>query len=183
MAEHVMKTLVSRAGIADRFEISSAAISTEEIWMGHGNPMDHRAQRTLKSHGIPFEPGEARQITKRDFLENDLVILMDRGNLRGLRRLLGNIVDEAPAGKVRLLLDPAEVTDPWYSGDFEKAYRDIEKGCRQLLEECAKKAIVCSGPLIPKPEGRCLWTDLCRLASKARRNRRNSMPSSGKPGA
>ena len=135
MAEHIFKELAKRAGLSFRFEVSSAAISTEEIWMGRGNPMDYRAQRVLRAHGIPFEPGEARQITAEDFAENDLVILMDEGNRRGLKRLLGTCVDEAPAGKVRLLLGNTDVADPWFSGNFEKAYQDIEKGCRQLLEK------------------------------------------------
>lgn len=137
MAEHVFKYLAEQAGVSERFVVSSAAISTEEIWGGHGNPMDHRAQRVLRAHGIPFEPGEAHQITAKDFADNDLVILMDNGNMRGLRRLLGSCVDDAPAGKVSLLLGKAEVSDPWYTGNFEKAYRDIEKGCRMLLEKAA----------------------------------------------
>ena len=133
MAEYIFKSLAEEAGVAGQFDVSSAAISTEEIWMGRGNPMDRRAQQVLKRHGIPFEPGEARQITAADLASSDRVILMDKGNLRGLGRLLGRAVEEAPEGKVRLLLGNAEVADPWYSGDFEKAYRDIEKGCRQLL--------------------------------------------------
>ncbi len=139
MAEHIFKHLAEQAGVAERFDVSSAAISTEEIWGGRGNPMDRRAQRVLKAHGIPFEPGEARQITAKDIADNDLVILMDEGNRRGLRRLLGGLLDKTPLGKVRLLLEPAEVADPWYTGDFERAYRDIEKGCRLLLEKEAKQ--------------------------------------------
>ena len=137
MAEYIFKDMAAKAGVSALFEVTSAAVSTEEIWGSHGNPMDHRAQRVLKAHGIPFEPGEAKQITKDSFAKNDLVVLMDRGNLRGLRYLLGKMVDEAPAGKVSLLLGDKEVSDPWYSGDFEKAYRDIEKGCRHLLDRLA----------------------------------------------
>ena len=143
MAEFMMKDLVQRNGLSDRFEIASAATSTEEIWGGRGNPMDRRAQRVLQTHGIPFEAGEARQITARDFAENDYIILMDGGNLRGLRRLLGRQAEEAAEGKVSLLLDhtdrPGEVSDPWYTGDFETAYRDIEKGCRGLLAKLSER--------------------------------------------
>lgn len=139
MAEHVFRELARQAGAASRFAVSSAAVSTEEIWGGHGNPMDLRAQRVLRKHCIPYEPGEARQITAEDLAENDLVVLMDRGNLRGLRHLLGSLVDEAPKGKVRLLFADAEVSDPWYTGDFEKAYDDIERGCRALLAECLSR--------------------------------------------
>ena len=63
---------------------------------------------------------------------------MDEGNCRGLRRLLGGCVDEAAHGKVRLLLGCTDVADPWLSGNFEKAYQDIEKGCRLLLEKVTK---------------------------------------------
>ena len=136
MAEHIFRELARQAGVSPRFEVSSAAISTEEIWGGHGNPMDLRAQRVLRRHGIPFRPGEARQITAEDLAEYDFVVLMDRGNLRGLRRLFGSLADEAPEGRVRLLFADAEVSDPWYTGNFEKAYEDIERGCRALLAEC-----------------------------------------------
>ena len=138
MAEYVFKNLAAQAGVSERYAVSSAAISTEEIWGGRGNPMDRRAQRVLKAYGIPFEPGEARQITAKDVAENDLVILMDEGNRRGLRRLLGGLLDNVSPEKVRLLLENAEVADPWYTGNFEKAYRDIEKGCRMLLEKTAE---------------------------------------------
>ena len=134
MAEHIFRHLADEAGVSARFQVASAAISTEEIWGGRGNPIDPRAARELKAHGVPFEPGEARQITSADLAEYDLVILMDRGNLRGLRRLLGRLVDEAPEGKIRLLLGDAEVDDPWYTRNFDKAYREIEAGCRALLE-------------------------------------------------
>ena len=139
MAEHVFRELAREAGALSRFEVASAAVSTEEIWGGHGNPMDLRAQRVLRHHCIPFEPGEARLITAADLKAYDLIVLMDRGNLRGLRRLLGDALDEAPKGRVRLLFENAEVSDPWYTGDFEKAYEDIERGCQALLAECLSR--------------------------------------------
>ena len=75
----------------------------------------------------------ARQITKADYSAYDLLIGMDRSNLSGMRRVFGG----DPEGKFRLLLDfagaPRDVADPWYTDDFEAAYRDIETGCRALL--------------------------------------------------
>ena len=42
-----------------------------------------------------------------------------------------------PDGKLHLLLDftdrPGDVADPWYTGDFEATWRDVEEGCRGLL--------------------------------------------------
>lgn len=56
MAEFLMKKLVKDAGRAQEFEIDSVATSTEEI----GNDMYPPAQHCLHSHGVPFEPREAR---------------------------------------------------------------------------------------------------------------------------
>ena len=65
---------------------------------------------------------------------------MDRANLRNAARIAGG----DPAGKLRLLLDftdraGQEVADPWYTGDFEAAWRDVLEGCRGLLEQTLYK--------------------------------------------
>ena len=132
MAEFVMKDLVKKAGLESQFRIESAATSTEE----YGNPVYPPARRKLAEHGIGCAGKTARQLRREDYERFDLIIGMDGGNLRGIRRICGG----DPEGKVHLLLDYAgrpgqEVADPWYTGDFEAAWRDIEAGCRGLLEE------------------------------------------------
>ena len=77
MAEFVMKDLVNKKGMADQFEIASAATSTEEI----GNPVYPPAKRKLKEHGISCEGKTARQMTKADYTYYDYIIAMDRFNL------------------------------------------------------------------------------------------------------
>ena len=134
MAEFLMRDLVKKAGLEGQFHIESAATSTEEI----GNPVYPPARRKLAEHGIGCTGKTARQLRREDYERFDLIIGMDAGNLRGIRRICGG----DPADKVRLLLDYAgrpgqEVADPWYTGDFEAAWRDIEAGCRGLLEEIA----------------------------------------------
>ncbi len=134
MAEFILKDMAEKAGLSDRFRIESAAVSTEE----YGNPVYPPARRKLAEHGIGCAGKTARQLRREDYERFDLIIGMDAGNLRGIRRICGG----DPAGKVRLLLDYAgrpgqEVADPWYTGDFEAAWRDIEAGCRGLLEEIA----------------------------------------------
>ena len=58
---------------------------------------------------------------------------MDQENLRDMRRICGG----DPEGKIHLLTEFAgrsgEVADPWYTGDFEATWRDVEAGCRGLL--------------------------------------------------
>ena len=128
MAECVFTDLAEKAGAAGRFSVDSAATSTEEI----GNPIYPPAARKLREKGVPVLPHRARQITRRDYEAYDLIIAMDEYNLVNLRRRLPDT-----AGKYRLLLSftdrGGEVADPWYTGDFETAYRDILDGCRGLL--------------------------------------------------
>lgn len=130
MAEFVMKHLVEERGLQERFEIASAATSTEEI----GNPVYPPARRKLAEHGIGCQGKTARQMTMEDYLYYDLIIVMDRSNVRNLRRLLG----EDTEGKVHLLMDytsrPGEVADPWYTGNFDATWRDVLEGCEGLLE-------------------------------------------------
>ena len=130
MAEFIMKRKTEEAGLADRFEIASAATSTEEI----GNPVYPPARRILAQHGISCAGKTARQITEADYQRYDLLIGMDHRNLANMRRKFRG----DPQGKLRLLCDPEEVDDPWYTDDFDTAYREIEAGCEKLLLEFEK---------------------------------------------
>ena len=129
MAEFVMKKLVQESGLADQFEIASAATSTEEI----GNPVYPPVRSLLKSHGISCEGKTARQLTKADYRHYDYLIGMDRANFRNMNRMCGG----DPEGKINLLMDytnrPGEVADPWYTRDFEATWRDVNEGCQGLL--------------------------------------------------
>ena len=129
MAEFVMKNLVNKKGMADQFEIASAATSTEEI----GNPVYPPAKRKLKENGIFCEGKTARQMTKADYTYYDYIIAMDRFNLRNMTRFVGN----DPDNKVSLLMDftshPKDVADPWYTGDFDTTWNDVYEGCVGIL--------------------------------------------------
>lgn len=130
MAEFVMKALVRKAGLEEKFQIASAATSTEEI----GNPVYPPARRELERHGIDCGGKTARQLTARDYESYDLLVGMDGANLRNMRRICGG----DPEGKISLLLDytdrPGDVADPWYTGDFEATWRDVSEGCARLLK-------------------------------------------------
>ena len=160
MAEFVMKKMVAKlqdgadksfAGkdgtdknCAD-FEIASAATSTEEI----GNPVYPPARRMLERHGIDCRGKTARQMTLRDYEYYDYIVLMDRNNLRNLRWILpAEIYERECAGgsmpdprhthrKISLLMDwtgnSRDVADPWYTGDFDATWNDVNEGCRAML--------------------------------------------------
>ncbi len=130
MAEFVMKDLVRRAEREKEFFIASAATSAEEL----GNPVYPPARRMLARHGIDCAGKTARRMTRADYAEYDLLIGMDFANLRNMERICGG----DPEQKIRLLLDYAgrheEVADPWYTGDFDATWQDVNEGCAALLE-------------------------------------------------
>ena len=130
MAEFVMKDIVEKAGLSHEFEIASAATSTYEI----GNPVYPLARQKLAEHGIDCKGKTARQITKRDYEYYDYIVAMDQSNLKNLRNMLG----EDKQGKISLLMDytsrPADVADPWYTGDFQATWDDVTEGCAELLK-------------------------------------------------
>ena len=125
MGEFILKDMVARRGLAEKFEIASAAVSTEEI----GQPVYPPARRELQKHGIGCQGKTARQVTVGDFHHYDRIYYMDRSNARYLARML-----PADADKIRPLLD-RDVADPWYTGDFGQTWDDILTGCQQILEE------------------------------------------------
>ena len=131
MAEFVMKDLVKKAGLTSQFQIASAATSREEI----GNPIYPPARRKLAEHGISCSGHAARQLTNSDYEEYDLLIGMDKANLRDMYRICGGDF----ADKMHLLMDftdrPVDVADPWYTDDFEATWRDVLAACQGLLNE------------------------------------------------
>lgn len=132
MAEFLLKDIVNKRGLADAFEIASAATSREEI----GNPVHYGTRTKLAQFGISVAGKHAVQVTKRDYEHYDLLLVMDSNNIRNLRRVLG----EDTQNKVHLLLDYTErkgesIADPWYTGDFDVTYNDIMEGLAGLLEQ------------------------------------------------
>lgn len=135
MAEFVMKDLVKQAGLEQEFTIASAATSTEEI----GNPVYPPARRKLAEHGIGCAGHAARQLRREDYGRWDYLVGMDGANLRNMNRICGG----DPQGKLSLLMDytghPRDVADPWYTGDFDRTWEDVDAGCRGLLDRILGK--------------------------------------------
>ena len=140
MAEFVFKDMVAKRGLADQFEVASAATSTEEIWNGVGNPVYPPAREELAKHGISCEGKRAVQLKKSDYDAYDYLIGMDYMNIKNIERMTGH-----QGGKIKLLLSFAgedrPISDPWYTGDFRKTYEDVVKGCEALLRSIEGKTL------------------------------------------
>lgn len=135
MAEFVLRDMAEKAQFP--LQVASAGTSAEEL----GNPVYPPVQKLLAAQGIDAHAKRARRLTRADYKAYDLLIAMDEDNLRSMRRLMG----DDPAGKLRLLLAyagrPGEsVADPWYTRDFDATWRDVQAGCKGLLENLQAEA-------------------------------------------
>lgn len=133
MAEFMMKDMVEKMGMAEEFEIESAAVSSEEL----GNPVYPPAREMLAAHGISCTGKYARKMSVTDYRYFDYLICMDDSNLRNMLR----ITSGDPEKKMYKLLDftpgGGSVTDPWYSGNFHATWNDIKRGLEGFLKEVA----------------------------------------------
>lgn len=139
-AELIFRKLTAERGLADKYFVSSSATSTEEIYGGIGNPVYPPMRRELSAHGIDAAGKTAVQLKASDGDKYDLFIGMDSANIRNMHRML----PASAHGKIHKLLEyagsGADVSDPWYSGEFDVAYADILKGCTALLDELEGKS-------------------------------------------
>ncbi|MGA6219298.1 low molecular weight protein-tyrosine-phosphatase [Streptomyces umbrinus] len=138
MAESVFRARVAEAGLDGLVEVDSAGTGG---WH-EGDGADPRTVSVLEAGG--YEGGHAaRQFHADWFTQLDLVIALDAGHLRALRRLAPT---EADAAKVRLLrsYDPSvasasgaglDVPDPYYGGldGFEECLEMVEAASPGLL--------------------------------------------------
>ena len=134
MGEFILKNMVAKNNLTNQFHIASAATSSEEIWNGVGNLVYPPARKKLLSVGL--DPGDKRavQITKADYLKYDYILCMDSANVHNSLRIFGG----DPKNKVKKLLEYTgsnrDVSDPWYSGNFDEAYDDIYEGCQAFFK-------------------------------------------------
>lgn len=132
MAEFIMKDLTKNDS---NFYIASSATSREEI----GNSIYPPAKKILNMHHITYTNHYARQLEASDYDKYDYIIIMDTNNEYNIKR----IIKSDPEHKIRKLLSfigsDADVSDPWYTNEFEKCFQDIYKGCVGLLDYLNKK--------------------------------------------
>ncbi len=135
MAECIMTHIVKEKGLQNLFVIDSAGTSSEEA----GNAVYPAAARKLREKGIEVLPHSAKRLCISDYEKFDLFLCAEQRNVESAKRILGGDKE----GKVMRLLDisdnPRNISDPWWTGDFETAYRDIVEGCTFLLDYSAKK--------------------------------------------
>ena len=134
MAELVFKKMVEERGLKSSFNISSFGTSDCE----EGNPVYPPIKRTLESHGVAGTH-VARQISLKDVINNDYILVMDSENLFDVLRLTSGEFGSKIFKLCSFTSRPRDVADPWYTRDFEKAYNDVYDGCKCFLEYLLNK--------------------------------------------
>ena len=141
LGEGIFAALAKERGLADHFHVDSAGTAAYHT----GEPPDSRSIAVAAAHGVRLT-GYARQVTPRDFEHFDVIVAMDRSNLRSLKRLRSRSRRGrgTPADIVLMRdYDPGahdpDVPDPYYGGQdgFERVYRILERACGGLLDELA----------------------------------------------
>lgn len=137
LAEGVLRTVLAERGLD--VLLDSAATSGWEV----GSAPDPRSIAIAARHGIDISGQTARKVTVEDFHRFDLILGMDRSNVRDLRAL-------APAAmrdQVHLFLEFADgkardVPDPYYEGQeaFVSVYRMIREASETLATRLAARA-------------------------------------------
>lgn len=128
MAEMIFKDLIIKNNKRYMLSCVSRATSIEEL----GNDIYPAAKRKLEQMGIQCERHKAIQVTKEDYNKYDYIIVMEERNKRDLLR----IIKEDPHNKIHLLMEytsnTKDIEDPWYTGDFDTAFNEINEGCTGL---------------------------------------------------
>ena len=131
-AQMVMRQILREQGLDGGIMADSAATSREEIRNDVYPPM----KRALEAIGVPILHHRARQAKAAEYDDWDYIIGMDDENMWNLNRIFGG----DPEKKCSMLMswageDGREVDDPWYTGRHAEAARQIERGCRAMLEQ------------------------------------------------
>jgi protein-tyrosine phosphatase len=144
-AEAVLRKAVAENGYDGLVEIDSAGTGSYHV----GEPPDARMSRAAAERGIELA-GSARQVERTDFERFDLIVAMDRENLRNLERLAGG-----QGHRLRLLGDflaedgasGPDVPDPYYGGGrgFEVVLDMLEEAAPRVLEAALDAARQPSG--------------------------------------
>ena len=128
-AEYIMKQLLIKYHLEDRFYVYSRATSTEEI----GNDIYPPMQRALYNKEIPFYKHYAKQITQKEFDEADHIFYMDENNKRLLSYLIKD--HENKAKIITCYSNQYEnISDPWYTGQFDDVVEQLMHCCGDIIK-------------------------------------------------
>ncbi|TIV50121.1 MAG: low molecular weight phosphotyrosine protein phosphatase [Mesorhizobium sp.] len=134
LAEGVLRTVWAERGRGRDMLLDSAGTGG---WHAGQEP-DRRSIAVAPRHGVDISGQRARKVLPEDFLRFDLILGMDRANVRDLKAL----APQAARDRVHLYLDfaagrAADVPDPYYDG--AEAFASVYRMIREASEALAKR--------------------------------------------
>lgn len=135
-AEGIMKEIVERNGVADRWVIDSAGTSRYHI----GDLPDRRMRVHARQRGLELTH-RARQVEVTDFDDFDIIVAMDSANATDLRRLAPSVEAARKITTMATFFPDATrhhydyVPDPYYEGSegFELVLDLLNDACQNLF--------------------------------------------------
>ncbi|CDX25951.1 Low molecular weight phosphotyrosine protein phosphatase [Mesorhizobium sp. ORS 3324] len=134
LAEGVLRAVMAERAQDRGIVLDSAATSGWEV----GSAPDPRSIAVATSHGIDISGQRARRIAPEDFSRFDLILGMDRSNVRDLKA----VAPQAARDRIHLYLEFAtgaarDVPDPYY--EDQQAFAAVYRMIREASEALAKR--------------------------------------------
>ena len=133
-AEGVFRHKLRAAGLEGQVQVDSAGTGDWHV----GKAPDSRTRQAAQRRGYDLSAQRARQVEVADFQRFDLILAMDKSNLRNLEALRpGDARADLDLYLRRFDLALEEVPDPYYGGEdgFEQVLDLIEQASDALLVE------------------------------------------------
>lgn len=137
LAEGICRALAESRGVGHRVVVDSAGTSGEH----EGEAPNPSSIRVAAAHGIDIRAQRSRRLRVADLQSFDVVVAMDRSNLRNIERL-----GPVPADRLVLMRDfepdasNQEVPDPWSYGPaaFQEVYEILARAMPAFLDYALK---------------------------------------------
>lgn len=130
MAEAIFRRIVAEQGLSPSFDIQSYATSGWE----EGNPVYPPARRALESHGIVGFTHRSQVLSLQAVKNSDYILVMDNMNMLDVVRMTAGRYGDKIFKLGHFLDEQIDIADPYYTGDFERSYREIDGACRAFLQ-------------------------------------------------
>lgn len=130
MAEFIFRELIRQKSMEAVFAADSAGTNV----YAPNSPVHNGTCRELRRRGIPYSQRGSKALLREDYGRCELIIGMERRHVNDMLALFGGDPDRKCCRLLDFTEHPRDIDDPWYTGDFITACRDITEGCEALLD-------------------------------------------------
>lgn len=132
MGMFILRNKIKQLGLENEYNIASAGLESSTA----GMDMDERAKKELDDNSIPYSLHHAHQLTIQEVVKADYILCMQTAHKIAIKRMMSSSKN---TNKVHLLLsytgENKDIDDPYFYGDFNKAFNEIKKGIDAFIEK------------------------------------------------